>query len=77
MIRRLLVKDPNKRLTAEEAYNHAWIKSVDDRLLSQDAIKNMRAFVAEEHFRKSLSNLSCLASSLPTKNIEEIKYLFR
>ena len=44
LVRKLLTYDPNKRMSALEAYNHPWIKEVasDDRINKDEVIRTLK-----------------------------------
>ena len=77
LISKLLVKDVEKRYTAEDAYNHPWIvggEELIDSEIAAEAFDNMRLFMDAVNFKKAA--LIYLASKLPEKNIEELRKLF-
>lgn len=77
LIGKLLVKDVDKRFSAEDAYNHPWIVGSEDQIdieIASEAFENMRQFIDAVNFKKAA--LIYLASKLPEKNIEELRKLF-
>ena len=67
----------NKRLSANEAFNHPWVQNVVDNLdvqIAAEAFDNMRKFMEAVSFKKA--TLIYMASRLPEKNIEELRRLF-
>ena len=77
LISKLLVKDVNRRYSAEQAYNHPWVQNVTDALQSEiaaDAFENMKNFIDAANFKKA--SLMYLAFKMPEKDIEELRKLF-
>ncbi len=77
LISKLLVIDVNKRLSAEEAYNHPWIQGGEDQIdmqIASEAFDNMQKFMGAINFKKAA--LIYMASKMPERNIEELRKLF-
>jgi len=76
LISKLLVKDPNKRFSAEDAYNHPWIQSSvnPDQPVSEDVYANMKNFIEAVKLKKTI--LTYLASKLPEKPLEDLRASF-
>jgi len=55
LISKLLLKDPVKRLSAEDAYNHPWIQKseVDTQIVGAEVIDNMNVFVNSMKLKKT------------------------
>ncbi len=56
-IRKMLTLDPEKRLTAKEALQHAWVTEDDDRLASNDLKSNLqqlKLFHARRKFKSTI-----------------------
>jgi serine/threonine protein kinase len=77
LINHLLVKDVNKRFSAEEAYNHKWIqKLASDEVVSTEQLpssvfQEMQDTVEQMRMRKA--TLTELASRIPEKNYTDLK----
>lgn len=79
LISKLLVKDPNKRFTAQQAYNHPWVqRQVDaeslDIVISPNVIENMARFVECHRLKKTVCYM--IAQQLPEEAVEEFKKMF-
>lgn len=65
LIKKLLVVDPRKRITAQELLNDAWIKKFDEGTivdaqtdaLDKKAIENMRKFKGVSHLKRAVMNI--------------------
>lgn len=77
LIKHLLVKDVHQRFSANDAYNHPWIKNIQEAVDSEivgDAISNMKQFMGAANFKRA--TLTYLASKLPEKNLEDLRKIF-
>ena len=79
LISKLLVKDPTKRFTAQNAYNHPWVqRKVEEEslniVISPLVIENMAKFVECQHLKKTVCYI--IAQQLPEEEIEEFKKMF-
>lgn len=76
MISKLLVKDPTKRFSAEQAYNHPWIQmsEPDASTVGSEVINNLNDFVHALKLKKT--TLTYLASKLPESSYEDIRKAF-
>ena len=77
LISKLLVKDVDARYSAEDAYNHKWIKNIHEHMensIASEAFDNMKKFIEAANFKKA--TLIYLASKLPEKDLEELRKLF-
>lgn len=65
------------RYSAEEAYNHPWLQSIEESLdsgIATEAFDNMKMFMEAVNFKKAI--LIYMASKLPERDIEELRKLF-
>lgn len=77
LISKLLVKDVEKRYSANDAYNHPWIQNIKDHInreIAGDAISNMKNFIGAAKFKKA--TLTYLASKLPENCIDDLRSAF-
>ena len=79
LISKLLVKKPEQRYTAQQAYNHCWVqRQVDaeslDIEISPAVIENMAQFVECQRLKKTVCYL--IAQQLPEEEIEDFKKMF-
>jgi calcium-dependent protein kinase len=77
LISKLLVTDPKKRYSAEQAFNHPWIAGGEDLVdveIAAEAFENMKRFMDAVNFKRAA--LLYLASKLPEKKIDELRRLF-
>ena len=77
LITKLLVKDVDKRYSANEAYSHPWIQNIKDQIdreIAGDAISNMKNFIGAARFKKAA--LTYLASKLPENCIDDLRSAF-
>ena len=74
-----LITSPEKRLTAEEALNHPWIKHQashsGDKELKVANLKALRNFVGTEKLKKLA--LTMIASQCSSKEIQHLKEVFQ
>lgn len=67
LIRKLLLRDPLKRLTADQALQHPWIarpENVPTSLLGSDVVASLKAFHNQSKLQKGTGISSWLASLL-------------
>ena len=77
LISRLLVKDPNIRLTAQEAFNHPWIQvlaPLPDCIFPAQIYEDIKSFVSFQKFKRA--TLMFIASRLTDKNTRVLKQMF-
>ena len=57
----MLAKDPNKRMTAQEALNHVWIKETSTHLLNDDTytevLKRLQRYSGKSKLRLAAINI--------------------
>lgn len=78
LIAKLVHKDVNTRFTAEQAYNHPWIKCSDQRPyapLPQEVIDNMTRFTNAKEMRQAA--LMYIACKLNEDELNGLKTMFR
>ena len=78
LISRLLIKDPDFRLTAEQAYNHEWIQgcaSPKTQALPLELVENIEKFVKSRKLKKIA--LMFIASRLSESEISALRELFK
>ena len=78
LIRKLLITDPKKRLTAKQALEHPWIVSRGPRKpspLKKGVFDSLRKFTGLDKFKKVAKKL--IAASLPQKDIEGLFQAFK
>jgi calcium-dependent protein kinase len=77
LISKLLIKNVDKRLSADKAYNHPWVANSQDRSdepIAGDAYINMLNFMYAVKLKKT--TLTYLASKLPEKYVEDLRAAF-
>ena len=77
LIRKLIVQDPSKRLTAAEAMQHKWIVELgpkDPSPLPSTVMRRLKRFSKENAFKRRAK--SVIASLLPTDEITSLKAVF-
>jgi len=79
LIKKLLVKDPKKRLTSEEAYNHPWIQRQvasdhDTTELNSDVFDSMMSFLDTQKLKRAA--LTLIASQIPETEIDSLRQTF-
>lgn len=78
LISRLLIKDPNYRITAEQAYNHEWIQgctSHKTETLPLELVDSIEKFVKSRKLKKIA--LMYIASRLSESEITSLRELFK
>merc|ERR1712137_1130898 len=77
LVARLLERNPQKRFTAEEALNDAWVHnhapSSGGRHLCTDVLHHLRAFQGHHEFKKAA--LRVVASQLEEGHVAELRSL--
>ena len=79
LISKLLVRDPWKRYTAEQAYEHPWIqeevsKITSDDVINEEVLSSIQTFVESQNFKKA--TLTFIASRIPEECIENLRDAF-
>lgn len=77
-VRRMLVRDPNKRATADEILHHPWLKengSALDTPFEPEILTRMKDFARMNHFKKEA--LKVIAKSLPMQELVGIQEMFK
>jgi calcium-dependent protein kinase len=77
LIRKLIVKDPSKRLTAADAMQHKWIVELgpkDPPPLPSTVMRRLKRFSQENAFKRAAK--SVIAGLLPTDEITSLKAVF-
>jgi Ca2+-binding EF-hand superfamily protein len=77
LIKRLLTKDVNARLTAEQALKHPWItgETAADKVLSDTVVQSLGNFRSECRLKKAVGRM--LANRLTDKDKKELKTVFK
>ena len=79
LIKKMLVRNPHRRISAQEAYLHPWISSEKSKLTPNDiscVVENLKQFTATTKLRDALHTFICthiLASSQLTRLSELFK----
>jgi calcium-dependent protein kinase len=76
-VQKLLIEDPQKRMSAIEALNHPWIKTLgnhEDVEVPTNVLEDLRSFASANHLRRAA--LSMLAYSLTSDEINELHEVF-
>lgn len=76
-VRRMLVRDPKKRATADEVLKHDWIREngvASSQPLESEVLKRIRGFAAMNKLKKEA--LKIIATSLQPEEITGLKELF-
>lgn len=76
----LLNKEPSKRITAEKALSHSWIKKADkpcklDHKRAEHIIENLRHFSIKKQLKKEV--LSVLITHIEDKEIKQLRENFK
>ena len=79
LVSKLLVKDPNKRLSAEQALNHPLFAKVVRNIhgkekINKEILNNLIAFHSKEKFKQIV--LSALIKSIPREEIAKLNMMF-
>ena len=79
LISKLLNKQADERLTAEDAYNHPWISQQKDKEfegveISQDVFTNMTSYMNSLYLKRT--TLSFIASRIPEDQITALRLAF-
>jgi len=79
LIDNLLVVNPRKRFTAEQAFNHYWIQNLapnaSGAILSREALSNFSAFRQQNKFMKAA--LTVIAQQVDETAIANLKEMFK
>lgn len=73
----LLVLDPTKRASAQEALEHPWIKNrhaAKEAVIENSTLESLRSFADASHFRRNV--LSMIAWSMSTEDRQELHKQF-
>jgi len=78
-IEKLLERQADQRLTAEEAYNHPWLQEQRDRefsevTVSMDVFTNMQTYMDSVQLKRT--TLSFIASRIPEDQIKTLRLAF-
>mmetsp|Transcript_26847 Transcript_26847/g.68219 ORF Transcript_26847/g.68219 Transcript_26847/m.68219 type:complete len:437 (+) Transcript_26847:27-1337(+) len=76
-VQSLLILDPVKRLSAELALDHTWVKTKNnssETVLDLSTLESLRNFAHASHFRRAV--LSMMAWSLSTEDRVELRTMF-
>ncbi|KAF4699663.1 hypothetical protein FOZ63_002035 [Perkinsus olseni] len=78
LIEKLLVLDPSRRLTAEQALHHPWIDSLAPgasvKTISPGALVNLNNFNKQNKLKRMA--LTVIARQIPEDSIEELRQMF-
>ncbi|KAF4712819.1 hypothetical protein FOZ62_028791, partial [Perkinsus olseni] len=78
LIEKLLLLDPSRRLTAEQALHHPWIDSLvpgaNVKTISPAALVNLNNFNKQNKLKRMA--LTVIARQIPEDSIEELKQMF-
>ncbi|ESR48493.1 calcium-dependent protein kinase 29 [Citrus sinensis] len=77
LIRKMLTKDPKKRITAAEALEHPWLKedgATSDKPIDSAVLTRMKQFRAMNKMKKLA--LKVIAENLSTEEIKGLKQMF-
>ena len=73
----MLMRDPSKRYTAEQAIHHIWVKTTAGGAkpaLSQKAVENMQTFKSLQRLKKAV--LMYIATQTTEKDVTELREQF-
>eukprot|EP01017_Pseudomicrothorax_dubius_P037117 TRINITY_DN539_c0_g1_i11.p1 TRINITY_DN539_c0_g1~~TRINITY_DN539_c0_g1_i11.p1 ORF type:complete len:472 (-),score=153.12 TRINITY_DN539_c0_g1_i11:130-1545(-) len=79
LISKLIVKDPVRRYTSQQAYNHPWIQrevaaEVRDLAIDTSLLTNLNNFIEAQTLKKSM--MMFIAQQVPEKEVENLKAIF-
>jgi calcium-dependent protein kinase len=77
LVRKLLVNDPNKRLTAEQALAHPWTQGhgASDEAIPANVLKNIASFQKSCKLKKAVGRV--LSNQMTDEDKEQVKDLFQ
>ncbi|EER06423.1 calcium-dependent protein kinase, putative [Perkinsus marinus ATCC 50983] len=78
-VRRLLIRDPEERMSASEALQHPWIVGRSSKVcgsyqIGDEVLESMRRYAACSHFRRAA--MCMMAYSLTSDEISDLKFQF-
>ena len=77
-IKECMTKSPEKRITAQKAFEHPWFKSINDEVhsldLDQEILKNIKNFSSPQKFKKLV--LKYMINFISTKEMKDLKKAF-
>lgn len=78
LVQKMLVMDPRKRYTAEQALHHRWVEKLapnaSNTVLSSSAFENLKAFRSQNKLKKAA--LTVIAQQLCEDSIKDLKEMF-
>jgi calcium-dependent protein kinase len=78
LVQKMLVMDPNKRYSAEQALHHRWVEKLapnaSDAVLSSAAFENLKAFRSQNKLKKAA--LTVIAQQICEDSIKDLKEMF-
>lgn len=79
LVKKLLERSIDKRLSAEQALNHPWIKQQrtkdnDKVIINENVIEDIKRFMNSIRFKKAI--LTFIASRMPEDQIKEFRDIF-
>lgn len=78
LIARLLMKDPELRISAQQALSHPWVRGIDSFVtapLMDEVFEGIKQFVEGQALKKA--TLMYLASRLAERELQELKQIFQ
>jgi calcium-dependent protein kinase len=76
LIARMIMKDPNLRITARQALNHSWIRGAATSMtpLMDEVYQGIKSFINEQALKRA--TFMYLASRLAERELQELKQVF-